>query len=314
MDAVAAWGRTLQGSESAEDRAASLQTLLRHLETRQVSESEVASVRGFFAAPACSFSQAEQEAVLAALPPTVAEQQGRRGNQDFTKFYLFLSQKRWQSLQVLVGLKSKAEYVGDFCHGLGMQLPTEQTLAMMTAVICALLPEEQTLFQLHSAYVCVKSCWKSAVKRYQKALRGRTPPALLAELPGCIRQLPVPAQEFLSSEEPASVSTWPVSEETILNLYGKIPLRSSHTAVNPTLERRASSASCGSGPDVAAAIGGALLAMAQGRSFEEPGLPGLRTPDPGPLQPAPRTSRQQRGPCRSTWLWKTWPQRQPCRS
>ena len=132
-----------------------------------------------------------------------------------------------------VTFREKAEcFLQEAWVHLGLRLPTEGTLAMITA-LCFMLTNADAAgasrWQLNTAYQTVKSSWKSLFKRLNKVPDPGPTPFLLV-LPSTFDQLPQELQLRFEADRPVPVHDRPVQEQSLLLLTARVPLRSSSDA------------------------------------------------------------------------------------
>ena len=196
------------------------------------------------------------------------EKDRRRQSQDYTRLHFFFTAEHWARLSGKLSLREKAEYILETAATvLQLCLPTELTLAGVTAVCSLLEGGPSSSWQLATIYQVVKSTWKAVHKRLQKMGRAKTG-QLLAVLPVNFKDLPADIVAAFEGHEPACQTAWPLQDQQIAALAAKVPLRSTNALSAPPAM---------SGPAMAD-IMGAVMRQAAGSlcSWERP--PGIRDP------------------------------------
>ena len=149
----------------------------------------------------------------------------RRANQDYSACNLFLPAEMWLKLGSDRSERNKAEELAEFLFS-HLGLPTYAT---MTALVCS--STSPSRFELHSALQVVKSSWRSLSTRMVKISKEDKKAELLHSLPARWEDLPERLRSLWGDVRPAGCTEARVSENAILRLAAKVPLRETDGAI-----------------------------------------------------------------------------------
>ena len=224
---------------SGADRKQLVSSLLSELQATPVTQGEEDQLRAILSGANSPFTESERREIASALTRAHADaddskagRASRRPNQDYLRFPHFLSKQQWQLLQNSRTARDRAEALSECLHySLQLELPSEQTLATMTAVICLMEGGTHSQFQLHSVLQVVRTAWKSCTKRFSKqGTMGHGD--LLQVLPPSVADLPSALRERLGQSPPVLTENMPLSDMGIRALAAKVPLRQTHASVS----------------------------------------------------------------------------------
>ena len=150
----------------------------------------------------------------------------RRNPQDYRRFIRYMPASLWRYLQETPSLVDTVEKLGTFLFGLGLRLPSELTVAYMTAAV-TFRNGDCSSFQLHQNFLAVKRLWKQLYSRLSK-LPAEGPEPWVQELPGDMDELPKP---YVPGEMPLPEAEWPVPQRSLDELAARVPLRKSNRVV-----------------------------------------------------------------------------------
>ena len=150
----------------------------------------------------------------------------RRNPQDYRRFIRYMPASLWRYLQETPSLVDSVEKLGTFLFGLGLRLPSELTVAYLTAAV-TFRNGDCSSFQLHQNFLAVKRLWKQLYSRLSK-LPAEGPEPWVQELPGDMDELPKP---YVPGETPLPEAEWPVPQRSLDELAARVPLRKSNRVV-----------------------------------------------------------------------------------
>ena len=150
----------------------------------------------------------------------------RRYQQDYIGSVLRLPEATWRAMARASSPSKRAEILVEQLYAWGLRLPTESTLATMTAVISLFQEEYLSDFELHSNLTVLRKVWKKTAKRHGTI---QAPEDWIATWPEDLASLPESVRQSLG-ENPPPISL-PVSSEQISNLASRVPLRETHSSV-----------------------------------------------------------------------------------
>ena len=136
----------------------------------------------------------------------------RRSQQDYVGAFSCLPETTWQAMACAGTPRQRAVCLATHLYGWGLRLPTEGTLATLTAVI-SLFEANVADFELHTNLQLVRSVWKSLAKRQGTDLSADR---WISVWPEDLETLP----PYL-----------PVSLQQISMLAKRVPLRQTHGSV-----------------------------------------------------------------------------------
>ena len=149
----------------------------------------------------------------------------RRSQQDYVGSFSCLPETTWQAMACAGTPRQRAECLATHLYGWGLRLPTEGTLATLTAVI-SLFQANVADFELHTNLQLVRSVWKSLAKRQGTDLSADR---WISVWPEDLETLPPYVRESLAQAPPQV--PLPVSFEQISMLSKRVPLRQTHSSV-----------------------------------------------------------------------------------
>ena len=140
---------------------ASAQTSLR-AEPRE--RADLLAAEAFLDTPEGAFSPGEKCQLQELLRAKQAgEKDRRRQSQDYTRLHFYLTAEHWARLSGRLSLREKAEYILETATTvLQLCLPTEQTLAGVTAICSLLEGGPSSSWQLATSYQVVKWCIRTS--------------------------------------------------------------------------------------------------------------------------------------------------------
>ncbi|CAE7376726.1 unnamed protein product [Symbiodinium sp. CCMP2592] len=212
----------------------------------------------------------------------------RRNPQDYRRFIRYMPASLWRYLQEAQFLVDSVEKLGTFLFGLGLRLPSELTVAYLTAAV-TFRNGDSSSFQLHQNFLTVKRLWKQLYSRLSKLPSEGLEP-WLQELPGNMDELPKP---YVPAEPPLPEAEWPVPQRRLDELAARVPLRKTNRVVAEQTAQSSQALASGaqpSGHQLAAVVQAAVtplvsMMMQGGRQTAAAdtgiGLPGLQILSPG---------------------------------
>ena len=223
----------------------------------------------------------------------------RRNPQDYRRFIRYMPASLWRYLQQNTSLADCVEKLGKFLFGLGLRLPSELTVAYLTAAV-SFRDRDCSSFQLHQNFLSVKRLWKHLYSRLSK-LPSEGPEPWLQELPGNMDELPKP---YVPDETPLPEAEWPVPQRSLDELAARVPLRKSNWVVAEQTAQSSQGFVAGAqsaGNQLAAVVQAAVsplvsLMMHGGRQSSEDNGIGLQILSPGRRFRAKRSLELQTPP------------------
>ena len=244
LQAVQALERHLQsvaGNPKTLDRTRLVSALAQQLKQLEILPVEKNEVEGHLAAGSCPFTAEEKEELVVSVSAAADGSKPvggskRRSSQDYTRFARFLTLQHWNDIRARVYHRDKVEALLEILHmKLHMCLPTEPTLAIVTALTNGLERPDSTGWQLNSSYQTVKNTWKSMLKRFGK-LGTASRKDLLDVLPARFDELPPAIMNEYAASRPAGVFQRPVPEHEIYSAASKINMRGGDKTAEKSLQ------------------------------------------------------------------------------
>ena len=161
----------------------------------------------------------------------MAEQQGRRQQQDYVRLDEFLSLEDWQRLGATNSNRERCTYLCDVLYRrLQLRLPTEQTYAAMVSVVScvdqASGDKGTQAWSLHVLLQELKATWRSTCTRLKKW--HKDPTTLLPCLPAGFEDLPEEIQAAHGSTRPADPASRPIRADAVAAEASQVRLRQTH--------------------------------------------------------------------------------------
>ena len=234
-DAALAFLSSAAVDVSVEERASKLDSFCAAVNQYEWKAEELEELRKLFPAMRLSegeIGQIERNMVMEApAQDTGTSSSKRKKQQDFTRFYAFMSAQTWE--YIFQGHTSRGKYERlseSLYQQLGLRLPSEPTYGMMVALVLALQKEEAaSQWKMHVDLQEVKSVWTSVKSRMKQCVE--EPAEWIKVLPETFDELPQEVRDRFQDEPIVPEQRMMVQKQLLLYLAAKVPLRGTHLAV-----------------------------------------------------------------------------------
>lgn len=164
----------------------------------------------------------------------------RNPNQDYTSFPLYLVEQDWKTItNKNLNVASRCNCIMNRLWNLGLRLPSEPTMAMITT--CLLLVEPERFsdgFQMRTSYTSVKSLLKQFYRNLPTDAQGHGPrvlPATLAAVPQALANSAYGSTAQMNNHNLPNLPNG-VTIEGLNQLCAMVPVRSTNRQVSLQLQ------------------------------------------------------------------------------